>query len=171
VLKRNIIPSGKPGNRSANRLKLAMNASLELPQGSRLCFIDNLSSVGARLWIKFPIDLGETGILHFAERSAHCSVVWQSEDHCGLEFDPPLPLEEMQRLLWITQNREQYDRESLERAEQQWSGKLAPLAEPRPEPVEAAPALETELPDMGPRHKIPDICNFLTPPKARTKRA
>ena len=127
MLNRSAIKPVAQGQRTYNRLRLVMPGELELTGGTQGCFIDNVSSSGARIRVAQPLQRGCPAVLHLAERRAFATVVWVHGNQCGLRFDKNLPLEEMQRLLWITQNREQYDRERQLQAAKEWSvGQQAP---------------------------------------------
>ena len=99
-----------------------MPGELELTGGTQGCFVDNVSSSGARIRVPARLQRGCPAVLHLAERRAFVTIVWAHGIQCGLRFDTPVPLEEMQRLLWITQNREQYDLERQLQAAKDWSG-------------------------------------------------
>ena len=113
--------SGKQGNRSGNRLKLALAGQLELTTGTIGCTVENVSRTGARLVIASPPSRGCPVILHVAERRMFAIVTWTRSGQCALRFDDPVSLEDMQRLLWITENREQYERERQSSAAKEWS--------------------------------------------------
>jgi PilZ domain len=116
------IPTSAPqqGNRYGNRLRLGAPASLVLTHETRPCLIDNIASSGARLRVQKPLTTGLTAILCFHELRLYCSVIWFRGDECGLRFVSRLALEDMQGLLWITQNREQYDHICLQSLAANW---------------------------------------------------
>lgn len=121
MLNRGVIGAGKQGHRSFNRLALGVRGELELTRGTLRCTVEDISSIGARLMIESPPPRGAAGVLHVAERAVFATVTWARPERCGLRFDHALPLEEMQRFLWIAQNREQYERERLSSAAREWS--------------------------------------------------
>jgi hypothetical protein len=121
VLARNHQTAPVQGQRSANRLRLGVSASLELTSGARPCLIDDISSTGAHLRIEQALAAGSTAILHFHDLHLYTSVVWCKQGECGIRFEKPLPLEDMQGMLWITQNRELYDRMCQESHAEQWT--------------------------------------------------
>ena len=98
------------GNRARNRLRLGASASLVLTHETRPCLIEDVSSSGARVRMNHPPARGHTAMLSFHELRLYCTVAWVLDDRCGLRFEKELPLEDMQGLLWITQNRGQYER-------------------------------------------------------------
>lgn len=103
-------PLPRSGGRNANRLRLGVSAALILPHGSLPCLIDDIALRGARLRIERKLAKGETALLSFHELRVYGTVVWWKQGECGLRFDQPLDLEDMQGMLWITQNRALYDR-------------------------------------------------------------
>lgn len=103
------LPQGR-GSRSLNRLRLGAQANIVLTHESRRCLIDDISMTGARLRIERALAVGQTAVLQFHELKLYAAVVWVRGTECGLRFDQPLELEDMQGMLWITQNRDVYNR-------------------------------------------------------------
>lgn len=87
-----------------------MPASLVLTHGTLDCLIDDISCTGARLRFKGALAGGQTAQLVFHELRLFGLIRWAAGGDCGLEFDRPLDPEDMQGMLWITQNRALYDR-------------------------------------------------------------
>lgn len=102
--------SGQTGNRGFNRLRLGAEAALVLTHTTRRCLIDDISTTGVRLRIAGPLSPGQTALLRFHELRAYAQVVWCSAEEAGLRLDQPLDLEDMQGMLWITENRALYQR-------------------------------------------------------------
>ena len=98
------------GTRQFNRLRLGVPAALVLTHETRKCLIDDISSTGARLRIERPLAAGQSMILSFHELRLFATVMWVRGGECGLRFDQPLELEDMQGMLWIKENRALYDR-------------------------------------------------------------
>ena len=98
------------GQRSLNRLRLGLSASLILTHERRACTIENVSSSGACLRVEQPVAKGKTAVLCFHLLRIYAVVIWSRDTLCGLRFETPLNLEDMQGFLWITQNREEYER-------------------------------------------------------------
>jgi hypothetical protein len=105
-----IISGKKHGNRHFNRLRLGAPASLVLTHETRSCLIDDISSSGARLRIDRPLATRQSLILTFHELRVFAVVQWLRGGECGLRFDQPLAPEDMQGMLWITENRALYER-------------------------------------------------------------
>lgn len=103
-------PAQKQGSRKLNRLRLGVPATLELTHEKRNCEIDDISMAGARLKIDRPLAPGQGLILSFHELRAFATVVWVRGNNCGLRFDPKLDPEDMQGMLWIKENRAEYDK-------------------------------------------------------------
>lgn len=105
-------PSHRPatGNRSFNRLRLGVPATLVLTHGAQGCLIDDISCTGTRLRSQRPLTIGQTAVLSFHELRLFSTVRWAAGRDCGLHFDRPLDLEDMQGMLWITENRALYER-------------------------------------------------------------
>ena len=102
------------GQRTMNRLKLGLPASLILTYERRACTLENVSSTGACVRVGQPVAKGNTAVLCFHLLRIYAVIKWSRNSLCGLRFEPPLDLEEMQGFLWITQNREEYERICLE---------------------------------------------------------
>lgn len=103
-------PRPSQGHRHFNRLHLGVPATLVLTHESRKCLIDDISSTGARLRIDHPLAERQSLILSFHELKLFSTVMWVRGRECGLRFDQPLELEDMQGMLWIKENRALYDR-------------------------------------------------------------
>lgn len=103
-------PRPASGGRLFNRLRLGAEARLELIHQRRSCLLDDISSTGARLRLTAPPPIGTTAVLHFHELRILARTIWLRGDELGLQFDRPLALEDMQGMLWITENRDLYER-------------------------------------------------------------
>lgn len=102
--------SQRHGNRRFNRLRLGVPAILALTHGKIDCLIDDISATGARLRLARPLAAGTATMLVFHQLEAFGAVVWSRDGECALRFDRPLDPEDMQGMLWITENRELYER-------------------------------------------------------------
>jgi PilZ domain len=114
-------PGKAPGGRHFNRLHLGVPASLVLTHETRTCLIDDISSTGARLRIARPVAQHQTALLTFHELRLFSVVMWCRGGECGLRFERPLEREDMQGMLWITENRELYERICREGHALEWS--------------------------------------------------
>jgi hypothetical protein len=103
-------PGNQRGSRHFNRLRLGVPASLVLTHETRPCLIDDISCTGARLRIKRPLAERQAAELLFHELRLFATVMWMRGGECGLRFDRPLDPEDMQGMLWITENRALYER-------------------------------------------------------------
>ncbi len=115
------LPRAAPGQRSLNRLRLGAPVQLQLTHETRSCLLDDISSSGARLRITQPLAPRQTAVLIFHELKLYSTVMWCKGGSCGLKFDQPLDLEDMQGMLWITENRELYARICNEAHALAWS--------------------------------------------------
>lgn len=106
-LHRSTSPTGK---RYFNRLRLGVPAALVLTHSKQRCLIDDISCTGARLRSERALSAGLTALLSFHELRALATLRWASGTECGIEFDRPLAIEDMQGMLWITENRDLYER-------------------------------------------------------------
>ena len=104
------LPRPKSGHRSFNRLRLGVSATLQLTHETRACLLDDISVSGARLRITHPLAPFQTAVLSFHELKLYTTVMWCKGAECGLKFEQSLELEDMQGMLWITENRELYDK-------------------------------------------------------------
>jgi hypothetical protein len=121
VLHRNNLAAARPGQRASNRLRLGVQASLQLTSETRPCLLDDISVSGARVRVDRKLAEGTIAVLNFHELHLYASVVWCHDGECGLRFDQRLPVEDMQGMLWITQNREVYDRMCRESGAEEWT--------------------------------------------------
>lgn len=87
-----------------------MPAALVLTHQKRTCLIDDISRTGARLRVQQPIANQQSAILEFHELRLFSRVIWYSGLECGLQFDQSIDPEDMQGMLWITENRALYER-------------------------------------------------------------
>ena len=114
-------PRPANGGRLFNRLRLGAAAMLQLTHERRACLLDDISSTGARLRIASPPPIGTTAVLHFHELKILARTIWLRGDELGLQFDAPLALEDMQGMLWITENRDLYERICREGHARDWA--------------------------------------------------
>lgn len=112
------------GQRSGNRLRLGASASLVLTHSTCPCLLDDISVSGARLRLDRALQPGTPAMLAFHELRVYASVVWSDATGCGIRFEKPLDLEDMQGMLWITQNRAAYERLCLQSRTEEWSSRL-----------------------------------------------
>ena len=63
----------------------------------------------------------QSAVLSFHELKLFCTVMWCKGAECGARFDRPLALEDMQSMLWITENRELYARVCDKTHAQDWA--------------------------------------------------
>ena len=104
------LPRLASGHRGANRLRLGVPAQLQLTHEVRSCLLDDISKSGARLRITQPLAPHQTAVLSFHELKLYATVMWCKGAECGIRFEQPIELEDMQGMLWITENRELYER-------------------------------------------------------------
>ncbi len=98
------------GQRTYNRLRLGLPASMVLTHERRYCTLENISSTGACVRTESAIAKGRTTILCFHLLRIFSVVIWSRDTLQGLRFESPLESEDMQGFLWIVQNRAEYDR-------------------------------------------------------------
>jgi PilZ domain len=118
------LPGDKHGSRYFNRLRLGAPASLVLTHETRACLIDDISRTGTRLRVAPPLVKHQSLVLAFHELRVFATVMWLGDGECGLLFDEPLDLEDMQGMLWITENREMYERICREENAMDWADRL-----------------------------------------------
>ncbi|MEQ1498145.1 MAG: PilZ domain-containing protein [Novosphingobium sp.] len=109
------------GHRQFNRLRLGAKAALELTHERRECLIDDISTTGARVRISPPPVVGGISLLRFHELKVYARVIWARNGEAGLRFEQRLEIEDMQGMLWITENREMYERICREGHMQDWA--------------------------------------------------
>lgn len=83
---------------------------MQLTHELRACLLDDISTTGARLRIKRPLAPHQSAVLSFHELKLFTTIMWCKGARCGVRFETPLDLEDMQGMLWITENRELYAR-------------------------------------------------------------
>jgi hypothetical protein len=98
------------GQRNANRLRLGVPATLALSHQQMQCLLDDISTIGARLRVNGSVTKGATARVDFHELHMFGTVVWVRGNECGIRLHTPLDPEDMQGMLWITQNREAYEK-------------------------------------------------------------
>lgn len=98
------------GKRHFNRLRLGVPAALVLPHGTADCLIDDISCTRARLRICRTLASDQAVVLSFHELRPFAVVRWMRGRECGVKFEQPLDPEDMQGMLWITENRALYER-------------------------------------------------------------
>lgn len=114
-------PRPATSGRLFNRLRLGAAATLELTHQRRACLLDDISSTGARLRIASPPPVGTIAVLHFHDLKIYSRSIWLRGDEVGLQFDRSLALEDMQGMLWITENRDLYERICREGHARDWA--------------------------------------------------
>lgn len=112
---------GKQGQRSYNRLRLGVPAVLVLPHEQRQCVIDDVSVSGARVRSDGPIRSDLSAELRFDRHRLFCTVSWSRGNQAGLRFADQLDQGDMQRLLWIVDNREQWELQRLTIGARSWT--------------------------------------------------
>jgi hypothetical protein len=113
--------SVKQGQRSYNRLKLGVPAVLVLAHGRVNCLLDDVSVSGAKVRTETPIAQGQSAELLFDRHRVFCAVSWSRAGQAGLSFVDPLAQSDMQRLLWIAENREQWEAQRETIGARAWS--------------------------------------------------
>ena len=76
--------------RAARRWRATCAAALETLTGESLGQLWDISETGARLKFDAPPPPGSAAILKWCEHKVRCSVVWATEDMCGVVFEDSL---------------------------------------------------------------------------------
>jgi PilZ domain len=108
------------GKRGLNRLRLGLPAMLFLTSQRRACTLDDISAKGARIRLTEPLAIGRSVELRFHQLKVFASVVWVRGDQCGLHFEEPLALEDMEGFLWIAKNPKRYREVCMASGEIDW---------------------------------------------------
>jgi len=98
------------GQRTFNRLRLGLPASLILTHERIPCTLENISSTGACVRVGRPLAKDSTVVLCFHLLRIYAVVIWSRAGLCGLRFECPVEREDMRGFLWIVQNPEEYQR-------------------------------------------------------------
>lgn len=109
------------GQRNANRLHLGVPATLALPHQQMRCLLGDISAIGAQLQVDGSVTKGATARIDFHELHMFGTVVWVRGNECGFRFYTPLDTEDMQGMLWITQNRQEYEKLTQNSRAAEWS--------------------------------------------------
>ncbi|WP_310532379.1 PilZ domain-containing protein [Novosphingobium sp.] len=109
------------GQRKANRLYLGVPAALSLPHQQMRCVLGDISAIGAHLKVDGSVAKGATARLDFHELHLFGTVVWVRGNECGVRFYTPVDPEDMQGMLWITQNRDAYEKLTRNAHASEWS--------------------------------------------------
>jgi hypothetical protein len=90
--------SGGGGRRQASRETLRMPALVSTVELTRMAVLADVSATGARLRGSGLPSAGESVSLRMDCVRAFGIVAWSEAGQCGVEFDPPLPEFEVERL-------------------------------------------------------------------------
>jgi hypothetical protein len=112
---------GKQGQRSLNRLKLGLPAVLMLAHGRVACILEDISASGARVRTDGTISQGQSAELQFDRHRMFATVSWTRGGVAGLRFADQLDTSEMKRLLWIVENREQWESQRAVNGARAWA--------------------------------------------------
>jgi hypothetical protein len=86
------------GRRSVPRTGSESTAILTTEAGDHRVTLIDVSRTGARFAGDFLPSLGEQLVFTAEDVKAHADVVWSQADVCGIEFDTPLAVSEVQTL-------------------------------------------------------------------------
>ena len=75
------------GRRGSSRLRLGIDAKLDLIGGKRPCVLIDISATGVRLSLNNPPKPGECAVLQIENIEAFGTVVWRNSNCCGIRFD------------------------------------------------------------------------------------
>ena len=89
---------GPGGRRRAERAPVLMAAAMHTVGASRTVSIVDVSSTGARLRTRMPLQPGQEVWLKIPPNDVFGRVRWVAEDLCGIAFDEPLGGPEAARL-------------------------------------------------------------------------
>jgi hypothetical protein len=73
--------------RAARRVQVTCAANFRTLMGESAGTLLDLSKTGARIQLVDPPQPGTTGVLRWSRHEAICSVVWSTDDACGVSFD------------------------------------------------------------------------------------
>ena len=73
--------------RAARRVEVTCAAHFRTLMGDSAGTLLDLSTTGARIHLADPPQPGTTGVLRWSRHEAICSVVWATDDVCGVSFD------------------------------------------------------------------------------------
>lgn len=113
--------NGMQGQRALNRLKLGIPAVLVLAHGRISCVLENVSASGARVRCDSTISSGQSAELLFDRHRMFSTVTWARGGAAGLTFAGQLAPDEMRRLLWIVENRQQWEAQRHATGAREWS--------------------------------------------------
>ena len=85
---------GLDPRRAYARLELGLEAHFDTLDGRQAVRLVDLSQAGAHVILSEPVPLSE-GVLSWLRFDTFGVVVWQNEEHIGLEFDRLVPLPQL----------------------------------------------------------------------------
>jgi hypothetical protein len=109
------------GRRAAARARIALPATLETIGGIQPATLINLSVMGAMVEVANVPSVGGDAILRSGNIDALAVVIWAGGGRCGIQFDEPIPVEEVQRQRHAGEHAAVYGPEELWKAAEDWS--------------------------------------------------
>lgn len=90
----NTLPAHDPESRAGHRSNVFLAATLVIAGGSLAVRVRNISARGALLDGPQLPPVGAAVDLTRGSLVAHGTIVWQTGDHCGVEFDSDIHVED-----------------------------------------------------------------------------
>lgn len=109
------------GKRRFTRLRLNVPAMLVLAHGRHACVVDDVSVSGARVRCEVPLRPGSAVEIRFDRHCMFGTVTWTRGVQAGLAFASYVDESEMRRLLWIVENRDQWELQRHSITARSWS--------------------------------------------------
>ncbi|MDE2595735.1 MAG: PilZ domain-containing protein [Sphingomonadales bacterium] len=115
------LPTQTPlGRRLCSRVRLRLPAEFISLDGNHRCWLENLSTSGARLLIRDAPGNGAAGYLMFAGHEAFSRVVWHAWQSCGIAFDEMLPLETVIAMRHLAESFPEMERRRHDQSIRDW---------------------------------------------------
>jgi PilZ domain len=111
---------GKLGKRANGRLAAGLDALLVLPGKSIRCTLDNISRRGAKLTMELPPVTDTTAILRVDRIEAFGTIIWVRGQRCGLLFEDPVAVSQLERIRWATEHLADHQRSKMNSAGAVW---------------------------------------------------
>lgn len=106
--------------RNAARLRLDVPVRLRFVSRDSKASLKNISCTGAQIELDQPPRIGEFGELKFGDTVAFFEVIWLSGKCIGVEFDQPLPKQDVTALRQTQTRPERLHRQRLENEARKW---------------------------------------------------
>lgn len=118
------VPMAFTGRRGHSRLRMSLEAKVDLIDGPAKCSLENVSARGARIAMVEAPPVHALGLLHCNGFEACFTVIWRMGNRVGVLFDKMVPDETVFRLRRSIETSPRLEFEQLRREAMEWVGRL-----------------------------------------------